>query len=153
MTRSSLRKMEDDLNRLKGEEMVEKLRNLADARDKGDISENAEYDIAKEEFENHQIRINNLTNMLKNVILIDESNIDISKVGVLTKVKVLNKNINKEQEFSIVPENEIDVKSGKISSNTPIVKGLMNKCVGDVVEINVPVGILELEILNISFYK
>lgn len=153
MTKSSLRKLEDDLNRMKGPEMRIKLNNLAEARDKGDISENSEYEIAKEEFENHQMRISRMNDVLNNVVLIHEGSIDITKVGILTTVKILNKKTNKDQIFSIVPENEINISQGKISSNTPIAKGLLGKSVGDIVIIDVPAGKLEFEILDINLYK
>ena len=153
MTTSSLKKMEDELHKLKGVEMREKLKNLSDAKDKGDISENAEYEIAKEELENHQMKIAKITEMLNRSVLIDEGSIDTTKVGILTKVKLKNLNTNMEQTFSIVPENEINVKEGKISVNTPISKGLLNKSVGDVVEIQVPAGVLKFEVLSIGFYK
>lgn len=123
---------------------------IAEARDKGDLSENAEYDAAKEAQGLLEAKIAKLNDMFANARVIDESKLDISKVNLLSKVKVKNLNANREMEYMIVSEKEADMKLGKISSKSAIGAGLMGKSKGDVVEINVPAGTVKLEILSIS---
>lgn len=149
-TLSGLKKMEDELNRLKTTELSEILVALTEARDKGDISENAEYDIAKENYDNLQRKISLMNEKLKSVVIISETDINTDSVQALTTVKFLNKKTNVEQIFTLVPETDINIKEGKISLNSPIALGLMGKKVGDIATINIPAGVLELEILNIS---
>lgn len=149
-TLSGLRKMEDELVRLKTTELSDVLAALSDARDKGDISENAEYDIAKENYDNLQRKISLLSDKIQRVVIISESNINTDSVQALTTVKLLNKKTNTEQTFTLVPETDINIKEGKISLNSPIALGLMGKKVGEVAVINIPAGVLELEILDIS---
>lgn len=150
MTKSSLQKFEDELNHMKTTMMRECLQDLADAKDKGDISENAEYDIAKEQLENLQLRIKTKEDTLRRVVLIDESSIDTSKVGILTKVSIENINNSTKAIYSIVPENEIDVRNGKISINSPIAKSLVGREVGEVVEFQAPAGLFKFKILKID---
>ena len=123
---------------------------IAEARDKGDLSENAEYDAAKEAQGLLEAKIAKLNDMFANARVIDESKLDTNKVNLLSKVKVKNLNANREMVYMIVSEKEADMKLGKISSKSAIGAGLMGKAKGDVVEIQVPAGIVKLEILNIS---
>lgn len=148
---------EDGLNSLKKE--VDQLRNverplisrqIAEARDKGDLSENAEYDAAKEAQGLLELRISQLEQKIANARIIDESKIDTESVQVLNKVKIKNKANNAILEYTLVPESEANLKMKKIAINTPIGKGLMGKKVGESVMINVPSGKVEFEILEIS---
>ncbi len=123
---------------------------IAEARDKGDLSENAEYDAAKEAQGLLEAKIAKLNDMFAKARVIDESKLDISKVNLLSKVKVKNLNANREMEYMIVSEKEADMKLGKISSKSAIGSGLMGKAKGDIVEISVPAGIVKLEIISIS---
>jgi len=123
---------------------------IAEARDKGDLSENAEYDAAKEAQGLLEAKIAKLNEMFANARVIDESKLDISKVNLLSKVKVKNLNANREMEYMIVSEKEADIKQGKISSKSAIGAGLIGKVAGDVVEIKVPAGLVKLEIISIS---
>lgn len=123
---------------------------IAEARDKGDLSENAEYDAAKEAQGLLEAKIASLENMLGNARIIDESKLDTSKVNILSKVKVMNLNSKKEMVYTIVSEKEADIKSGKISSKSAIGAGLIGKAKGDEVEIQVPAGIVKLKIVSIS---
>lgn len=123
---------------------------IAEARDKGDLSENAEYDAAKEAQGLLEAKIAKLNDMFANARIIDESKLDISKVNLLSKVKVKNLNANREMEYMIVSEKEADMKLGRISSKSAIGSGLIGKAKGDVVEISVPAGVVKLEILEIS---
>jgi transcription elongation factor GreA len=130
--------------------MKEVLANLADARDKGDISENAEYDIAKEDYDNLLRKIGKLSERIQTVILIDSSMVTNESVQVFTNVKVFNKTYNLTQTFSIVPETDIDIKNSKISMNSPIAMGLQGKKVSEVAQISVPAGTIEMVILEIT---
>lgn len=123
---------------------------IAEARDKGDLSENAEYDAAKEAQGLLEAKIAKLNDMFANARVIDESKLDANKVNLLSKVKVKNLNANREMEYMIVSEKEADMKLGRISSKSAIGAGLIGKSKGDVVEINVPAGVVKLEILDIS---
>ncbi len=123
---------------------------IAEARDKGDLSENAEYDAAKEAQGLLEAKIAKLNEMFANARIIDESKLDISKVNLLSKVKVKNLNANREMEYMIVSEKEADMKMGKISSKSAIGAGLMGKSKGDIVEIQVPAGLVKLQIVKIS---
>jgi transcription elongation factor GreA len=123
---------------------------IAEARDKGDLSENAEYDAAKEAQGLLEAKIANLETMFSKARIIDESKLDNSKVNLLSKVKVKNLNANREMLYMIVSEKEADMKLGKISSKSAIGAGLIGKAQGDIVEIQVPAGIVKLEILSIS---
>ena len=123
---------------------------IAEARDKGDLSENAEYDAAKEAQGMLEMRISKLEEVYSNARLIDESNLDLSKVLVLSKVKIKNQANGMELNYTLVAESEADLKTGKISVTSPIGKGLLGKSVGEIAEINVPNGILKFEIIEIS---
>jgi transcription elongation factor GreA len=123
---------------------------IAEARDKGDLSENAEYDAAKEAQGLLEMRIAKMEDMVANARIIDESKIDTSKVQILNKVKIKNTKNNQQVEYMLVSESESDIKNGKISVATPIARGLLGKKVGDVVDIKVPSGLMSFEILEIS---
>ena len=123
---------------------------IGEARDKGDLSENAEYDAAKEAQGLLELKISKLEEILGNSRVIDPSKLDISKVGILSKVRVLNKKVNKEVTYTIVAEKEADLKKVKISIQSPIGKGLMGKKVGEVADVTVPAGVIPFEILEIT---
>jgi transcription elongation factor GreA len=150
MTRSGRIKMQEELDNLKGPERRRLLELLSEARDKGDISENAEYEVAKADIEMLTDKINRMETIISNSVIIDSSNIDTSLVSVLTTVRVKNKKSNQEMKFTIVPENETDMKLGKISLNSPIGKGLIGRKVNESVKIEVPAGIMEFKILEIT---
>lgn len=123
---------------------------IAEARDKGDLSENAEYDAAKEAQSHLEAKILKLQETISNARLLDESRIDTSKVLLLSKVEFENVALKKKMSYEIVPENEANLKQGKISVTSPIAKGLLGKQVGDIAEISVPAGKMKLKILKIS---
>ena len=123
---------------------------IGEARDKGDLSENAEYDAAKEAQGLLELKISKLQEIVRNARVIDESKIDTSKVLLLSKVKIKNTANGTSMEYMIVPEKEADMKAGKISVSSPIAKGLLGKVVGDIAEIQVPVGNMKFEILEIN---
>lgn len=123
---------------------------IAEARDKGDLSENAEYDAAKEAQGLLELKISKLKNTLANSRVLDPKDLDLSKVNILSKVRLMNKKVNKEVTFTLVAESEADFKQGKISAQSPIGQGLMGKKVGEVAQIEVPAGTIEYEILEIS---
>ena len=149
-TKEGLEKLRKELNELKDVERPKASQAIAEARDKGDLSENAEYDAAKEAQGLLELRISKLEETLANARIIDESQLDTSKVLVLSTVKLLNKVNKQNMTFTLVAESEADLKSGKISVNSPIGKGLLGKTVGDVAEIQVPNGVLQLEVLEIT---
>lgn len=145
-----LKKLKEELNHLRDVERPKASQDIAEARDKGDLSENAEYDAAKEAQGLLEMRISKMEETLANARLIDESQLDNSKVLVLSTVKLKNHNNGMEMKYTLVAESEADLKAGKISVNSPIGKGLLGKKVGDVAEITVPNGTLKFEILEIS---
>ena len=149
-TEEGLKKLRQELNTLKDIERPKISNAIAEARDKGDLSENAEYDAAKEAQGMLEMKISKLEETLAGARLIDESQLDISKALVLSKVKIKNKSNNMEMDYMIVAESEADLASGKISVNSPIGKGLLGKSVGDIAEIDVPSGKLKFKILKIS---
>lgn len=148
---------EEGLNKLKAEleELIKVERPkisqmIAEARDKGDLSENAEYDAAKDAQGMLELKISKLQEMLISARVIDESKMDVSKVLLLSKVKIKNLKNNATMAYTIVPEKEANLKEGKISVNSPIAKGLLGKSVGDKAEIDVPAGKMEFEIVEVS---
>ena len=149
-TQEGLDKLRTELNQLKDVERPNASKAIAEARDKGDLSENAEYDAAKEAQGLLELKISKLEETLSNARLIDESQLDTSKILVLSKVKIKNQLNGGTVEYQLVAESEADLKSGKISVNSPIGKGLLGKSVGDVAEISVPSGKLKFEILSIN---
>ena len=142
--------LKDELHKLKTVDRPHVINQIAEARDKGDLSENAEYDAAKEAQGLLELKISKLEETLSNARLIDESQLDTSKILVLSKVKIKNQLNGATVEYQLVAESEADLKSGKISVNSPIGKGLLGKSVGDVAEISVPSGKLKFEILSIN---
>ena len=142
--------LKDELNKLKTVDRPHVINQIAEARDKGDLSENAEYDAAKEAQGLLEARISKLEIDLSNSRIIDESKLDNSKVSLLSKVTIKNIANNSEMTYAIVSESEADLAAKKISASSPIGKGLMGKVVNDVVDITVPNGIIKFKILNIS---
>lgn len=149
-TSDGLKKLRDELNQLKDVERPKASRDIAEARDKGDLSENAEYDAAKEAQGLLELRISKLEDVYANARLIDESQLDNSKALVLSTVSLKNHNNGTQVKYTLVAESEADLKTGKISVSSPIGKGLLGKKVGDVAEITIPNGVLKLEILEIT---
>ena len=146
-SQEGLDKLKEELHYLKTEGRANIAKAISEARDKGDLSENAEYDAAKEAQGHHEAKIAQLEDALAHARLLDESTIDTSKVLALSIVKIRNKGNNAVMTFQLVAETEADMKSGKISVNSPIAQGLLGKSVGDVAEVQVPAGKMELEIL------
>ena len=149
-TKEGLQKLRDELNQLKDVEPPKASAAIAEARDKGDLSENAEYDAAKEAQGLLEMRIAKLEETLSNARLIDESQLDTSKALILSTVTIKNKVNNQQMTYTLVAESEADLKSGKISVNSPIGKGLLGKSVGDIAEIQVPNGVIQFEIVEIT---
>jgi transcription elongation factor GreA len=149
-TEEGLKKLKDELNHLKFQERPSISRQIAEARDKGDLSENAEYDAAKEAQGLLELKISKLEEALNNARLLDESQLDMSKVLILSKVKIKNVANGATMTYTLVAENEADLKSGKISVDSPIGKGLLGKKVGEKTDITVPSGVMKFEIIDIS---
>ena len=149
-TAEGLKKLRDELDHLKDIERPNASNAIAEARDKGDLSENAEYDAAKEAQGMLEARISKLKNTFANARLIDDSEIDNSKVFILSTVKIKNIKNNMQLSYTLVAENEADIKSGKISVDSPIGKGLLGKKVGQVADITTPAGIMKFEIIAIN---
>tara|TARA_B100000683_G_scaffold118890_1_gene116892 strand:+ start:40 stop:513 length:474 start_codon:yes stop_codon:yes gene_type:complete len=149
-TEDGLKKLKDELEHLKFVERPNISQQIAEARDKGDLSENAEYDAAKEAQGMLEMKIAKLEEMYAGARVIDESQLDTDKVLALSIVKIRNLNTKAEMTFTLVAETEADIKTGKISVNSPIGTGLLGKKVGEVAEIQVPAGLVKFEILDIS---
>lgn len=149
-TQEGLDNLKDELQYLKTEGRSQIAKAIAEARDKGDLSENAEYDAAKEAQGLHEAKISKLQGLMSKARLLDESKIDASKVLALSIVKIKNLKNGATMQYQLVSENEADLKSGKLSVNSPIAQGLLGKKVGDKTEIAVPAGKIELEILEIT---
>ncbi|WP_242918456.1 transcription elongation factor GreA [Pontibacter liquoris] len=149
-TAEGLQKLKDELAELKTKGRAEVARQLAEARDKGDLSENAEYDAAKDAQGHLELKISKMEEIVGNARLIDESNLDASKALILSKVKIKNLKNNMVLDYTLVAEEEANLAAGKISVKSPIGKGLLGKSVGDVADITVPAGKLQFEILDIS---
>ena len=149
-TQEGLDKLREELHNLKTEGRSQISKAIAEARDKGDLSENAEYDAAKEAQGHHESKISKLTNVLANARLIDESKLDVTKVLALSIVKIKNVQNGTIMTYQLVSETEADLKSGRISVKSPIAQGLLGKSVGDKAEIAVPAGKIEFEIVEIS---
>lgn len=150
-TEEGIKKLKDELHFLKTRGRSDMAKQIAEARDKGDLSENAEYDAAKDAQGLLELKIKKLENLVANARLADTSNMDTSIINVLSKAKLKNKKNNVVVEYMFVAEEEADLKTGKISVKSPIGKGLMGKRVGDIAIIDVPAGKIELEILEIGF--
>jgi transcription elongation factor GreA len=149
-TEKGLRKLKEELNYFEHTKRPEISRAIADARDKGDLSENAEYHAAKEEQSLLEFKIIQLKNTVANARIIDESQLDQSKVLIRSIVKMKNLSLNKEMTYTLVADAEANLASGKISVKSPIGKGLLGKKAGDIAVITVPNGVMKLEILEIS---
>jgi transcription elongation factor GreA len=142
--------LKEELYKLKSIERPKIINQISEARDKGDLSENAEYDAAKEAQGLLETRIAKLESDISNARIIDEKDLDTSIVRLLTKVTILNIENESEMTYTIVSESEADLASKKISSTSPIGKGLLGKSVGDIIEINVPNGLIKFKIIDIS---
>ncbi len=149
-TKDGLDKLREELQQLKTSGRAAIAKAIAEARDKGDLSENAEYDAAKEAQGHHESKIAKMEELLASARLLDESKLDTSKVLALSKVKIKNVKNGATMTYQLVSESEADLKSGKISVTSPIAKGLLGKKVGETTEIQVPAGKMEFEILEIS---
>ena len=150
LTKEGIVKLQSEIHHLKYVEIKECVESLSDAADKGDLSENSEYDVAKENLDNLNQRVNRLSAILATAVVINEEDVNTDIVQILTKVELKNKKTNKELCYTIVPHIETNVKEGKISVNGPVAQALIGKAVGDVVKVTTPAGELELEVLNIS---
>jgi transcription elongation factor GreA len=149
-TKEGLENLKKELHDLKTTGRASISKAIAEARDKGDLSENAEYDAAKEAQGLHEAKIAKMGEMLANARLLDESKLDVSKVLALSIVKIKNVKNGAVMSYQLVSESEADLKAGKISVTSPIAKGLLGKKVGEIAEITVPAGKMEFEILEIS---
>ncbi|MAW96791.1 MULTISPECIES: transcription elongation factor GreA [unclassified Leeuwenhoekiella] len=149
-TAEGLKKLKDELNQLKDVERPKASQAIADARDKGDLSENAEYDAAKEAQGMLEMRISKMEEIVANARIIDESQLDTSKVLVHSTVKIKNQTNGAVMTYKLVAQSEADLKSGKISVDSPIGKGLLGKREGEVAEVSVPNGTMKFDILEIS---
>ena len=150
ITEEGLQKMRAELEHLRSVERPELSRQIAEARDKGDLSENAEYDAAKEAQALLEMKISKLELLVANARVIDETKIDTSKVQIMSRVKLANLSTKKTVEYTLVPESEANLKENKLSIGTPIAQALMGHEKGEVVEVQVPAGIMKVEILEIS---
>jgi transcription elongation factor GreA len=149
-TKEGLEKLKEELQYLKTTGRTNISKAIAEARDKGDLSENAEYDAAKEAQGLHEAKISQMQEAVANARLLDESKLDASKVLALSIVKIKNLKTNTTMSYQLVSESEADMKTGKISVSSPIAKGLLGKKVGEKTEITVPAGKIEFEIIEIS---
>lgn len=150
MTQEGYDKLRTELEELKGVGREEAAKAIAEAREKGDLSENAEYDAAKEAQGLLELKINQMEKVLANARVLDSSQLDTSTVTVLSKVTIKNVKVKKEMTYHLVSESEADLKSGKISVSSPIGKGLLGKAVGEIAVVETPRGNIEFEILNIT---
>ncbi|MCB0483904.1 MAG: transcription elongation factor GreA [Flavobacteriales bacterium] len=149
-TKEGLQKLKDELHQMEAIERPMISQQIAEARDKGDLSENAEYDAAKEAQGLLEMKISKLKELLSNARIIDDSQMDSTKALILSKVKIKNQKNNQVMNFTLVAENEQDLKLGKISIDSPIGKGLLGKSAGDIAEVQTPGGLIPFEILEIS---
>ena len=149
-TEEGLQKLKDELHHMKTVERPSISQQIAEARDKGDLSENAEYDAAKEAQGLLEMKIAKLEEVISNARIVDESQLDSSKVLILSRVKIKHTGNGMMMEYTLVAENEADLKAKKISVDSPIGKGLLGKKVGDVAEIQTPAGVTKFEIVDIS---
>ena len=150
LSKEGMENLKAEIQELKTKGRAEMARQIKEAREKGDLSENAEYDAAKEAQGLLEMRISKLEELLANARILDESKIDTSKVSVFTTVKLQDIKFKREIRYTLVSEKEADVKSGKISVTSPIGKGLLGKKVGETVKITVPAGVIEFKILEIT---
>ena len=149
-TKEGLKKLNDELHHLKTKGRADIAKQIAEARDKGDLSENAEYDAAKYAQGLHELKISKLEESISNARIIDESDINTDKVSILSKVKIENLNLKKEFQYTIVSEEESNLQEGKISIKSPIGMGLLGKKKREIVSVNVPSGKIKFKIIDIS---
>ena len=152
LSKEGMEKLKDELNYLKSIERPKIINQIAEARDKGDLSENAEYDAAKEAQGLLEARIARLENELSKSRVLDEKNIDLSTAKLLTTVKIENIQSKQKMSYTLVSESEADLKNKKISISSPIGRGLMGKKVGEIVDISVPSGVIKFKILDITIW-
>lgn len=150
VTEDGLQKLKEELDQLRNVERPMLSRQIADARDKGDLSENAEYAAAKEAQGMLEMKINRLEDIVTRSRIIDETKVDIDTVRILNRVKIRNRKTNSLMEYQLVPESEANFKQGKIAVSSPIAQGLLGKKVGDIVQITVPSGVIPFEVVEIS---
>lgn len=150
-TEEGLKKLKDELQELRTKGRAEIARQIAEARDKGDLSENAEYDAAKDAQGMLELKISKLEELIANARVIDQSNLDTSKISILSKVKIKNAANKMEVTYMLVPEEEANLKENKISVKSPIGQGLIGKKVGETAEIKAPSGMIKFEILEIAY--
>lgn len=150
MTKEKYKELEDNLKKMQTKGRKEIAQKIADARSHGDLSENADYDAAKEEQGLFELKIAKLSQLLSNAEIIDPSEFPDDKVYILSKVKVLNKKVNKEMTFQLVSDAEADYEQNKISISSPLGKALMGKSIGEEAEMNAPAGIIKYKILDIT---
>ena len=150
VTKETLEQMKINLQRMKGVDRPAASKAIAEAKEKGDLKENAEYDAAKEAQGLLEAKISHYEGMLANTRVIDETTIDTSKVSILTRVTLTNLNTKKQVTYQIVSEMESDLKAGKISVTSPIGKGLLGKVIGDIAEVNAPAGVMKFKVEDIS---
>ncbi|MDP9230113.1 MAG: transcription elongation factor GreA [Bacteroidota bacterium] len=150
LTKDKLQQMKADLQRMRGVERPAASRAIADAREKGDLKENAEYDAAKETQGLLEAKIAQLEGIIASARVLDETNIDTSKASILTKVTLTNLNTKKKVTYQLVSENEADLKAGKISISSPIGKGLLGLTVGEIAEVQAPAGLIKFKIEEIG---
>ncbi len=149
-TKEGFEKLKAELHDMKTRQRAEVAAAISEAREKGDLSENAEYDAAKEAQSHLELRISQLEALINNSRIIDDSNIDTSKAYVLSTVKLKNKKTGADVAYTLVSPKEANLKEGKISVESPIGKNLLGKSVGDVIKVNVPAGVMEFEVLEIT---
>ena len=150
ITEEGLQRLRAELEQLKSVERPSISRQIAEARDKGDLSENAEYDAAKEAQGLLEMKISKLEGLVANARVLDESRIDLSKVQILTKVKIKNLATKAIMEYTLVTETEANIKEGKLAVGTPIAQALLGKKKGETVEVKVPAGVMKFEVMDIS---
>jgi transcription elongation factor GreA len=149
-TEEGLKKLKDELHFLKTKERSSISKQIAEARDKGDLSENAEYDAAKEAQGLLEAKISKMQELVNNARIVDETNLDTDKVLILCKVTIKNMKTGQKMTYTLVPETEADLKTGRLSVNSPISKGLLGKKVGEVADVTVPSGAMQFQIIDIS---
>ena len=150
MTKDGYEALQKEIKQLETVERPKISAQIAEARDKGDLSENAEYDAAKEAQGLLEMRIAKLKETLNNSRVLDPKDVDVSSINILNTVRLLNKKFNKEVKYTLVTEKEADLKLGRISIESPIAKGLIGKKVGDIVDVQVPAGLIQFEVLEIT---
>jgi transcription elongation factor GreA len=150
VTKSGLTKMEEDLHNMKGYEMKRVMTAIAEAREKGDISESAEYEMAREELNMLTLKIEKLQGKINDAVVVTKLTSEDGSIQIFSKVKLMNHKIKKEINYEIVSEDEIDIRAGKISFNSPIAQALIGKFKGDNVSVEVPAGKLELTVLGVE---